>query len=348
MHRIARTLSANGFDVLLAGRYKLGAFPAPEGEFRTARLPCFFQKGFLFYAEFNLRLFIYLLFTRFDAICAVDLDTLMACSWASRFKKKPLVYDAHEYFTELPEVIDRPAVQRSWDKIAQNHLPRITAGYAVSGSVAQALNEKYGTQLEVVHNYPVQSSAPPEQAGDSYMIYQGVINIGRGLEQLVEAMRDIDIPLVIAGKGDIEDEMVDYLERESLTGKVRMLGAVDPEDLPRLTAEAKIGFNLLADMGLNYRYSLANKFLDYIQAGIPQICTDFPEYRKINEKYEVALLVSDLEVATIKSAIKTLLEDRSLYERLAKNCLEARKELCWEQEEAKLLAIWQHVVNSNK
>ena len=62
MHRICGTLTANGYGVTLVGRALPYSTPLKDRPFGQKRLHCFFQKGFPFYAEYNLRLFFFLLF----------------------------------------------------------------------------------------------------------------------------------------------------------------------------------------------------------------------------------------------------------------------------------------------
>ena len=72
-----------------------------------------FKKGPLFYAEYNLRLFFLLLLTKADVLVANDLDTLPAVFLASRIRRLPVVYDSHEYFTEVPELVGRKISEKN-------------------------------------------------------------------------------------------------------------------------------------------------------------------------------------------------------------------------------------------
>ena len=104
------------------------------------------------------------------------------------------------------------------------------------------------------------------------------------------------------------------------------------------------GINLVEPEGLNQYFSLANKFFDYIHAGLPQVTMNFPEYAAINRIFEVAILVNDLQPQTIADAMNRLLEDQDLYLRLKNNCAAAKMELNWEKEEQKLLSFYRQVL----
>ncbi|MDZ4682943.1 MAG: glycosyltransferase [Saprospiraceae bacterium] len=364
MMRICGSLAAAGHEVELVGRLRPGSPLLPEMPYRQTRLPCYFEKGKLFYTEYDLRLLIWLFFRRFDALCAVDLDTILPCLWAGWWHRKPCVYDAHEYFTEVPEVVRRPRVRRIWERVARYAIPRMKRCYTVGDCLAEVLSECYGVPFTSIRNVPLpfvplnsSSAESPNaelefsRAKDSapkIILYQGALNEGRGLETAIEAMQEIEgTVLWLAGEGDLSTELREKVKQLSLTQKVHFLGFVLPKALPEITAQAWIGLNLLENKGLSYYYSLANKAFDYIQAGLPSIQMDFPEYRKLNEDWQVFELVADLEVETLRQAIRKLLHDAPHYQKLQENCQKAAAILNWEQEEFKLLAIYEEIFSSH-
>ena len=115
MIRICSTLANHGYKVKLIGRKLPKSKPLAQQPFQQQRLFCFFKRGKIFYLEYNIRIFCLLLFSKFDAICGIDLDTLGSCYLVAILRRKKLVYDAHEYFTEVPEVVNRPLVKKNMD-----------------------------------------------------------------------------------------------------------------------------------------------------------------------------------------------------------------------------------------
>jgi len=359
MMRICGSLAKAGHEVELVGRLRPGSPPLPEMPYRQTRLLCYFEKGKLFYIEYNLRLLIWLLFRRFDALCAIDLDTILPCLWASRLHRKPCVYDAHEYFTEVPEVARRPRIRRIWERVARYAIPRMKRCYTVGDCLAGILSERYRVPFASIRNVP--SPVPPNSSsalGNSaelefggtgarspkIILYQGALNEGRGLETAIEAMQEIEgAVLWLAGEGDLSANLREKVAQLGLAQKVRFLGFVLPKELPGITEQAWIGLNLLENKGLSYYYSLANKAFDYIQAGLPSVQMDFPEYRKLNEDWQVFELVAGPEVETLRQAIRKLLHDTAHYQKLQEHCRKAAATLNWEQEEQKLLALYERL-----
>jgi glycosyltransferase involved in cell wall biosynthesis len=348
MQKICRSLSKAGYEVELVGRERDFSVALGKEPFKQTRLTCFFNKGKLFYLEYNLRLFFYLGFSKFEAVCAIDLDTIVPVCIIGKLKGAKLVYDAHEYFTEVPEVIRRPAVKRVWEWVEKTFVPKVDLAYTVSGGLAELFTAKYNRRFEVIMNVPVLEGSVKHQRRDTAepftILYQGALNEGRGLEHLIEAMKNIDAKLQLAGEGDLSDELRALAKRMNVEGKVEFLGLVKPENLKKIAAEANIGINLLENKGMSYYYSLSNKFFDYIHAGIPQVCIAFPEYQRINDKYHVALLAKDCSVKEIQTAIERLNSDADLYSELQKNCEVCSSTLNWNEEEKKLIALYDELL----
>lgn len=341
MQKICRSLSTAGYEVELVGRLRKASISVSEEPYKQTRLKCTFEKGKLFYIEYNLRLLIYLLAQKFDAICAIDLDTIVPAYFASRLRKAKLFYDAHEYFTEVPEVTTRKVIKNVWTWVENTFVPKTDMAYTVSPNLAQLFTAKYGKPFRVILNVPVlKPKVTSRIKPETIILYQGALNEGRGLEMLIQAMADIKGKLLLAGEGDLSYELRALSKRLNLDSKVLFLGFVKPAELAELTANASIGVNLLENKGLSYYYSLANKFFDYIHAGIPQVCINFPEYKAINDEFGVAFLINECNPEEIKKAINRLINDAELYSLLQKKCEVCSLQLNWQQQEKKLLDLY--------
>lgn len=348
MIRICTSLSRAGYDVTLVGRKLPGSVPFRQNTFHQFRIRCFFNKGFIFYAEFNFRLFFYLIYKRADLLCAIDLDTILPVFFSSVIKNVPRVYDAHELFCEMKEIVTRPKVYRFWKRIEKFAVPRFNRGYAVNRFVAAELNRMYLVQYEEIRNMPVLTGLPNTtvQNATLYIIYQGAVNEGRCFESLIPAMRWVDATLIVCGSGNFLEQAKLITAQNKLENKVIFKGWVDPDTLKNITSEAYLGVNILEGTGLNHQLSLSNRFFDYIQAGLPQVCTDFPAYREINDQYHCALLISDASPVSIAEHINRLLHDHNLYNELRNNCLTAREHLHWGVEENKLVQFYRDIFDN--
>jgi glycosyltransferase involved in cell wall biosynthesis len=352
MQRICGSLAAAGYRVQLVGWQRPASPPLTPQPYAQHRLRGWFQRGKLFYLEYNLRLFFYLLGQRAAAWCACDLDTALPVWLRARLGGQPFAYDAHELFTEVPEVVARPAVQRVWRWVENFIVPRARLAYTVGPALARVFAQRHGRPFAVVRNVSrleTASAAPasPSAASGGYILYQGALNMGRGLESLLDAMPAVAGRLVICGEGDLSAALRERADKLGLlaSGKVEFRGFVLPEALRDVTRQAAVGIMLLENIGLSYYYSLANKFFDYVHAGIPQVLIDFPEYRALNDEFDVAELVADLRPETLATALNRLLRDEpARYHYLAANCRRAAPQLSWQHEERELLGLWGAVV----
>lgn len=343
VHKVCTSLLQMKFNVVLVGR-KLPWSTEIKRDYSTKRMRLLFNKGPLFYAEYNLRLFLLLLFAKSDVLLANDLDSLTANFLASRLKRIPLVYDSHEYFTEVPELIERPRVQKIWEWLESKMLPNVTYAYTVCDSIANVYHKKYGTGFRVVRNLPQtkKSQTKKTEAAKKMILYQGAVNLARGLKQAILAMHYVEnAELVIAGDGDIKTELEELVQREKLENTVRFVGRLPLEKLSELTVQADLGLSVEEDFGLNYRFTLPNKLFDYIQAHVPVLVTNLPEMAAIVRKYKVGAITDSLEPKLLAATISDALFNTVKRKIWDENLPLAAEELVWENEEKILVELYE-------
>jgi len=340
MIRICTSLAGAGYDVTLIGFLRKKSQPLVERPFRQVRLPVIAEQGKLLYLHYWIRLFFFLLFSKADILCAIDLDTILPVYWASLLRGKKRVYDAHEIFTDLKEVISRPPVHKMWTWIGNYTVPCFPVGYTIGECYAEEFKKRYGVNYGIVRNAtmlkPLQIPPKPEK----FILYQGWVNVGRCFEQLIPAMQQVNAKLIICGEGNFYSEAKELARKYGVESKVIFKGYVPPGELGSYTLQATIGITLFEDTSLSNRLSLANRFFDYMHYGVPQLCIKYPEYERINRQYEVASLIENPNPESIASALNRLLDDSNYYGLLQQNCLKARETYCWQEEEKKLLAIY--------
>ena len=356
VHRAASTLKESGYKVLVIGRRLPSSADLPGKKYRTKRFQLWFHKGPLFYAQYNLRLFRFLLFAKADILLSNDLDSLPANYLASKIKRIPLVYDSHEYFTGVPELVHRPGIQRIWKKIESMILPHLRYTYTVNDSIARLYNEEYGTSFFSIRNVPEPRRYPQRDrallrrdrhlpADKKIVILQGAgINIQRGAEEAVLAMQYLEnVLLLIVGGGDVMPVLKALVQEHKLEDKVRFEGKKSPTDLAFYTESADLGLSLDKDTNLNYRYSLPNKLFDYIHAGIPVLASNLPEVRKIVEQYGIGKIAESHDPEHIAACIRELLSDSNDQEAMKQNLEAAARELNWDIERQKLINLFKSI-----
>lgn len=345
MHRICNSLEKNGYKILLIGRKMPNSLPLQNKLYQQKRIKCIFNNSAFFYVEYNLKLFFFLLFLKTDCYCAIDLDTILPVWIVSIIKRKKRVYDAHELFTEQKEIITRPFIKKIWDAIEKVMVPKFKYGYTVNDFIKDELQKKYGVNYEIIRNLPLKN--PPNSISkiqnSNFIIYQGAVNEGRCFETLIPAMQFVNTSLLICGEGNFLNQTKQLIQTYNLQNKIILKGWVMPEALTQLTPNAIVGITLFETTGLNQYQSLANRFFDYTMAGIPQVCVNFPQYKKINDEFNIALMIDATDIQTISNAINKLLTDKNLYNHLKNNCIKAKEILNWQIEEIKLINYWKNI-----
>ncbi len=352
--KMCGTLSQMGFNIVLIGR-QLRTSPVMDSRpYRVIRMKLFFEKGPFFYAEYNLRLFFKLLFQKQKLLVSNDLDTLLPNYLVSKLKGIPLVYDSHEYFTEVPELVNRPGIQRVWKAIERRIFPRLKHIITVNDSIADLFEKEYGIRPVVVRNLPplnkVEIKKTKRELGlpedKKIIILQGAgINVHRGSEEMVEAMPMIhNAVLLIVGGGDVLPYLKQRVEDLKIGTQVIFKPRMPYNDLMQYTAHADLGLTLDKDNNLNYRFSLPNKLFDYIQAGVPVAATPLPEIAQIINTYRVGFFIPDHNPRNMAQIINEVLADQEQMNAWKKNCSFAAPELVWEKEEKKVVDIYSHYV----
>lgn len=343
VHKVCTSLTEMNFNVTVIGRKLKNSIPINR-KYSTYRFKLLFNKGVLFYAEYNLKLFLKLLFTKKDILLANDLDTLLPNYLASKLFKTKLVYDSHELFTEVPELIDRTFVKNTWLRIEKFIVPKLKHNYTVCNSIANYYNSKYNTNFKTLRNLPFKTTNnlngtfPFNTNNQKIILYQGALNKGRGLELMIETMKRIDnVIFVIIGSGDVEKQLVLQVKKLNLQEKVKFISKITPKALQKLTPLADLGLSIEEDLGLNYRFALPNKVFDYIQAQVPILVSDLIEMKQIVEQYNVGEIILDRSPTALANQITAMLQKgKSLY---SKQLIKASNELIWEKESEKLIEI---------
>lgn len=358
VHKVSLFLASKGCNVLLIGR-ELKDSPAPgKRSYPIHRIKCYFRKGILQFVEFNFKLFSRLLITPADILVSNDLDTLLPNYIVAVLRNKQLVYDSHEYFTGVPELMHRDFKRNLWKRLEKWILPKLKHAYTVNESISNTYMDEYGIRMQVVRNLPLLRDACTDQVkkeevlhnetyllppGKKILVMQGAgINRDRGYEEAITAMKKLpgDFLLVIIGNGLILDELKLMVNKELLHEKVMFISRVPYHELANYTKQAFLGLSLDKPVSINNAFSLPNKIFDYIHANVPVLASGLVEVRKIIEEYEVGICIDKVDPQVIASTILMINEDAERYDRWKKNTRAAARELHWDVETQKLELVY--------
>ncbi len=348
--KTAGVLVELGFEVLMVGRHKSDSPRMPKRSYETFRMRLLWEKGPLFYAEYNIRLFFLLLSRPAALLVSNDLDTLLPNFLVHKLKRIPIVFDSHEYFTATPELVNRPKVQRIWKWVEKTIVPRLKKCITVNASIANLLEQEYHVPFKIVRNIPrrhkdveIPSRADLGLPEDKKIILmQGSgINVQRGAEEAVEAMQYLDNALLlIVGGGDVLALLKQMVIELSLQDKVMFVPRQTPEKLAGYTASADIGLAIDKDTNINYRFSLPNKLFDYMYAGVPVLSTPLVELKNIIQQYQIGEFIENHEPEHIAAKLKSMLQNEKQLAQYKENTKKAATALNWENEKKILIDIF--------
>jgi len=339
MQKIFTYFENNGLHTLLIGHNKSQSQTVGDYSFDQKRITTFFNKGPIFYLEYNIRLILILMTLKVRNLYAADLDTLLAVGLVGKLKRSPYIFDSHELFTEVPELEGRFIKKRIWLLIGRLFIKGAKKRITVGKTIATNLSEKYKAEFQIIKNYPTLKALDVQKNNNSKIIlYQGKLNQGRGISQMIEAMDHLpdELHLWIIGDGDLYEDLKQTASLSSSKKRIIFKGELKPSELHSITQKAWLGLNLLDTKSKSYYLSAANKVYDYIMAGIPFLTMNFPEYRTLNESYDISYLIDSLDASEIVMAIKDILDNESNHAIKKQKCQSVRNELNWESESQKL------------
>jgi glycosyltransferase involved in cell wall biosynthesis len=340
MQRITKALSDAGHEVRWISRYHKSSVRG-DNAVDSESISCLFKSGILFYLEFNCRLLIKLLSSSEDCISGVDLDTLLAATLAAKLRNKKLIFDAHEIFYEVPELTGKPLKKWIWKQVARWCIPHTDRRYTVNNSLKIHHQEHYNREFQIIRNVPNDVGTHDKtRTNNKVMVYLGVVNKGRGVEIAIRSLSSLtDHNLVVIGEGDEYEEVRTLAQSLDVSDRVDFRGYTNPDEIFDILDKCSIGLNMLVAESENYRLSLANKFFDYMHAGLPSVNMRYPEYESILSEHQVGLMIENYQVVDFIRAIEKL-ENNDLYQKLSMNCNAYKNLYTWDRESKILISLY--------
>jgi glycosyltransferase involved in cell wall biosynthesis len=333
-----------GYEIFLIGRQSKQKFLLNQLPYKTIRFPNLFNRGPLMYLVFNLQLFFYLLFKKADVLWANDLDTLLPNYWISRLKNIRLVYDSHEYFTES---VYKNSSKRIWEKLENFLFPRLKNVITVNDSIKKVYEEKYRVPITVIRNVPYRFIKRESDKkiilpkDKKILIIQGMgLNENRGAEEAIEMMQFLpdNFVLYFIGNGTILNQLKQMVSELQLQSKIIFMDALPYDQMMGYTTQAYLGLIFeKIDVSDEHRFSLPNKFFDYLHAGIPALSSEAPEIKRIIEEYNVGDFIVSFDPKEIAQKIVSISKDEETYKTWKYNTVKASANLNWENEEKVLI-----------
>ena len=271
--------------------------------------------------------------------------------------RAPLIFEAHDigYLTirHFDELIDG---DRQFD---EGHEQRIRAKEAhvfshaaavvtVTEQLQRIIREQFQADLpvEVIRN-GVDLETPTRQPTDAkaraMILYAGQVYLWKGVGTLVQAMREVDdARLVVLGGLPYEPDLVNlqaFAREQGVADRVEFPGSVEPSRVAEYLSQARVAVLPLTDTIASRYFTCPLKMLQYMAAGVPIAGTRLPSVGEVLVHERNALLVEPGDPSALAAAIRRLVSDRSLAERLAAQAQRDVQQFGWANRAARILAL---------
>jgi len=225
-----------------------------------------------------------------DIYHAHDLDGLLCLFLAALIKRKILIYDSHELWSDTYPFTNLKGIQWLLPTLEKLLIWRIDKGITVNESLAFYLQKKYHKNFLALYNVIDinQSKKSPYNLRRLYpakkiILHLGAADEGRGMEEMITAAQYLskEYVLIFIGGGKTENQTKSQVKKLGLENKVQFLPVVLPGEIIATIKQADLGLALTQKISLSYYYSLPNKIFQYIAAKTPLLGSNFPEFKKI-------------------------------------------------------------------
>lgn len=273
---------------------------------------------------------------------------------------KGVVYDAHE---DMPRHIlekewlpgfSRKLISFAFEKYMLRTLARYDEIVSPHSHVVADFQKQLGKGV-LVANFPLVAdnwdfSREEFLARKNILCYSGTVYAYSNQEETVEALSGFD-DLEYRIAGYIDEEHGKRLLAMPNGDKVTFLGRLSRPDLHAFYRSALIGV-VIYDYKLNLGHKLGsygtNKIFEYMEAGLPFICTDYILWKDIAERHNCGVCVAPGRPEEIAAAIDYFLQDRERAYRMGQNGRKAiLEEFNWSSEERKYVELFRGLSTRN-
>jgi glycosyltransferase involved in cell wall biosynthesis len=282
---------------------------------------------------------------------------MLAAGWlAARLLRVPLVYDAHEISTGREGY---KAIRGAVAALEKRIMPWAAGTITTTDARAKFFARAYRIPRPVVLQNRPRSwrGGPSTRIRDELrlendwpiILYQGGLQPGRGLEDLVHAAADIPRAyFVFVGGGSLYTALTTLTGELGLESRVKFIDTVPLAELPWYTASSDIGVQPIENTCLNHFTTDSNKLFEYVMAGLPVVASRLPEIRRVVQVHELGLLVSPGNRGELIAALRRLVSDSDLRTHYAANARKATKMLNWESQEQALLDLYESILHPKR
>lgn len=269
---------------------------------------------------------------------------------------KKIVYDAHEDMPrhllekEWLPTVSRRTIASIFEKYMLWALAQYDGIVSPHSHVVADLQNRIGQGI-LVANFPIvgddgQISQQDYLSRQDILCYSGTVYSYSNQEEIVEAVA-ATAPLMYRVAGYVDPNHQQSLMAMPGSERVAFLGRLSRSELADFYRASTIGV-VIYDYKLNLGWKLGsfgtNKIFEYMEAGLPFICTDYTLWADIIDRYNCGIYVSPGNPTEIIAALDYLKKDRMRAYQMGQNGRRAvLEEFNWKSEERKYVELFRGI-----
>ena len=303
-------------------------------------------RGVLKYVSFFWKVKKILRKLNFDYYVSSDLYSLAPIIF-SISKTKKIIYDCREIYFELAAHKKKP-ISRWFNFQYENFLLRYVNTIMVTANSDYVFLKKYYRQHKklnwsTIYNYPGRFNKKSQtiiKKNKINIIYQGVIQKGRGVKPLIDvAINCKIINVIIVGNGEHKQWLQNYYKKNNTFNNenVFFINSIPYVELFNITKQCDVGWCAISNMGLSNEYALPNKLFEYLACNIPVICSNFKNMKNIVKKYNIGEVIKSSSVEENIKLIKKVFKNKHIYK---ENMKKVHHKFSWHSQEKIFLDIF--------
>jgi len=238
--------------------------------------------------------------------------------WVARAARRPTRIIMQFYSIELRWVNQRIAILRGFLRRAIRTADRVVA---ISTSTAREVTALAGSDIPVeVIPYAVEMPAHPAVRDPATILYVGRLVERKGVAYLIDAVALLpQSKVVLIGDGPERESLEARAKERGVTDRVVFRGWVTPEELDRAYASAT-AFALPAVVDKRGdTEGLGMVLMEAMSYRVPVVTTALGGITDIVDDTQTGMIVPPNDATALADALRRLIEDRALAERLGVN-----------------------------
>jgi glycosyltransferase involved in cell wall biosynthesis len=242
-----------------------------------------------------------------------DYNTLFLGIYCKKKFKSKVIYDCHEYFQDLAylhryPLIIRRLIARFEKTTIRKYVDKMVV---VSPGIAELYQKFITSKIHIIRNIPdylesdYDSTVPKDikkfldiqQLNErKLLLYLGTnTQKGRGMDFAFDLLKELPDEFGMVSFGATSLKEIDFLTEKALLKGISYryspFLSLSINQLRYISKYFYMGLSLIEPIYISYKFSLPNKFFEYLSMGLPVLSSEIPDQAEIIYKFNIGLVI---------------------------------------------------------